>query len=247
VIESWRLVIGNAVALARLALLPFLIFVALNRLEKAFMPEGMSVLAWDLLFMILAGPPAVMLLMPWYRRLLAAGDPSLASPPAMGWSLVLMLRWAGLDILFFMAVAPALAMLTQAAMVGGEFTPRGEVIIFNYASIIVGSYLFYGRMGLALPAAAAGADHRYRRSWAMTSDNGWRIGLAILLCALPLEFLIGSLRAPLLVVENPTPTLLYLDAALGAVFRIVNELLGAAVFAQYYLARTTAAPEEDED
>ena len=40
VIESWRLVIGNAGSLARVALVPFLIFIALNRLESAFMPEG---------------------------------------------------------------------------------------------------------------------------------------------------------------------------------------------------------------
>jgi hypothetical protein len=101
VIESWRLVIGNAGALARIALIPFLLFIALHRLELAFEPEGMAILAWDLLFTILAAVPAVMLLMPWYRRLLAAADPAMQARPAMWWSVVLMLRWAGLDILFF--------------------------------------------------------------------------------------------------------------------------------------------------
>ena len=74
VIESWRLVIGNAVALARIALLPFLLFIALHRLGTTFKPEGMAILAWDLLFTILAAAPAAMLLMPWYRHLLASGE-----------------------------------------------------------------------------------------------------------------------------------------------------------------------------
>ena len=48
VIESWRLVIANAGALARIALVPFLLFIALHRLEATFEPEGMAILIWAL-------------------------------------------------------------------------------------------------------------------------------------------------------------------------------------------------------
>jgi hypothetical protein len=245
VIESWRLVIGNAAALARVALLPFLLFIALHRLELAFKPEGMGILAWDLLFTILAAVPAVMLLMPWYRRLLTVADPSMEPRPATWWSIVLMLRWAGLDILFYAGMAPILAMSIQEVAVGGEPTPRLDIFVFYWTMLVMGSYLFYGRMGLALPAAAAESDHSYRRSWAMTRDNGWRIGFAVILCWLPIQFLIETLRGPL-AVENPTLAIQYLDAALGALLRTVNELLVTAVYVQFYLART-AAPEGAEE
>lgn len=244
VIESWRLVIGNAAALARIALVPFLLFVALHRLEAAFEPEGMATLAWHLLFTVLAAVPAVMLLMPWYRRLLTVADPSMEPRPATWWSFVLMLRWMGLDVLFFAGMAPVMAMSVQAIAAGGEPVPRLDIFVFYWTMLIMGSYLFYGRMGLALPAAAAESDHSYGRSWAMTRDNGWRIGFAVLLCWLPLQLLIGTLREPL-ATENPTLAIQYLDAALGALLRTVNELLVTAVYVQFYLART-APPLEGE-
>lgn len=235
-IESWRLVIGNAATLARTALIPFLIFIALERLQWAFRPEGEAILAWNLLFTILAAPPAVMLLMPWYRQLLAAADPGLAARPATWWSMVLMLRWLGLDIMFLAVLAPALVITAQVIAAGAEAAPRFEIVLIHYALVFIGSYLIYGRMGLALPAAAAESDHKYRRAWSMTGDNGWRIGLAIVFLALTLEFPIAILRLPL-AVENATMAMQYLDAMLGALFRVVNELLSTAVFAQFYLAR----------
>ncbi len=245
VIESWRLVIGNAAMLARIALVPFLIFVALNRLEAAFKPEGTAILAWSLLFTILAAPPAIMLLMPWFRQLLAASDPAMAAPPAMWWSIVLMLRWVGLDIMFFMALAPIAAVSIQMMTAGGEPAPGNSgIVVFYVATFVISAYMFYGRMGLALPAAAAESDHSYRRSWAATGNSGWRIGFAVILCLLSVQIPIDSLRAPL-AVENPTLAMQYIDAVLGAIFRILNELLSAAVFAQFYLARA-AGPAEDE-
>ena len=245
VIESWRLVIANAGALVRIALVPFILFVALHRLEAAFKPEGMAILAWNLLFTILAAVPAVMLLMPWYRRLLAAADPAMKARPAMWWSVVLMLRWVGLDIMFFAALAPIAAISLQTMAAGAEpASANSGIVIFYFATFIISAYLIYGRMGLALPAVAAEADHGYQRSWAATGASGWRIGLAIVLCWLSINIPIEMLREPL-AVENPTLAIQYLDAALGAAFRTVNELLGAAVFAQFYLARK-APPLEGE-
>ena len=156
-----------------------------------------------------------MLLMPWYRRLLAAADPSMDGAP--GYLVVRRSDAAlgGLDILFFAGMAPVMAMSVQAVAAGGEPAPRLDIFVFYWTMIIIGSYLFYGRMGLALPAAAAESDHSYGRSWAMTRDNGWRIGFAVLLCWLPLQLLVGTLREPL-ATENPTLAIQYLDAALGA-------------------------------
>ncbi|MBE9558603.1 MAG: hypothetical protein IMF08_17225 [Proteobacteria bacterium] len=244
VIESWRLVIANAGELARIALVPFLLFIALNRLEATFEPEGMGILARDLLFTVLAAPPAAMLLMPWYRRLLSTADPAMAARPAMWWSVALMVRWVGLDIMVFAALAPVLAMAIQADAAGGEAAPPPEILFIYLTTIIIGFYLFYGRMGLSVPAAAAESDHRYRRSWVATRENGWRIGLAFLLCWVPIQFLIEILGEPL-DVENPTMAMQYFNAALGAAVRVLSELVGAAVFAQFYLAQT-APPLEGE-
>ena len=244
VIESWRLVIVNAATLAKGAVIPFLLFMALNRLESLIKPEGMAILPWTLLLTVLAAVPAVILLMPWYRKLLAVGEPSLASRPKTWWSIILMMRWAGLDAMFFAMMMPITIISIQIVAAGTEATPRPELALVYYASIALGSYLVYGRMGLALPAAAAETDHGYRRSWAATADSGWRIGLAILLCWLSVLIPIDLLRHPL-AVEDPTLAMQYLDAALGALFRVVNELLGAAVFAQFYLAHKSA-PRESE-
>lgn len=245
VIESWRLVIGNAAALVRIAFVPFLLFLALHRLAAAYEPEGaMAVMAWSLLFTVLPAVPAVMLLMPWYRMLLTPANPALATRPATWWSIVLMLRWAGLDTMFFAGMVPVMAMSLQVTSAGGDLATRPDILVFQLTMIGIGSYLFYGRMGLALPAAAAETDHSYRRSWAMTRDNGWRIGFAIILCWLPLQFLVSSLLEPL-ATEDPTLALHYLDAALGALLRTVNELLVTAVYVQFYLART-APPLEGE-
>lgn len=244
VIESWRLVIGNAGELVRISAIPFLLFLALNRLETAFKPEGMAALAWTLLFTVLAAAPAAILLMPWYRKLLSKGNPGLAARPRAWWSIMLMLRWAGLDVMFLAGMAPVMAMSIQVVAAGADSAPRPEFILIYFASVAVGSYLIYGRMGLALPAAAAESDHGYGRSWAATGNNGWRIGLAIIICWQSVQIPIDILRAPL-AVEDPTLAMQYLDAALGALFRVVNELLSTAVFAQFYLART-APPLEGE-
>lgn len=245
VIESWRMVFGNAAALVRASILPFFLFLGLHRLEELVRADGVvSGLAWGLVFTVLAAVPAVILLMPWYRQLLAVHAPAMSAEPAPGWALILMLRWAGLDVMFFIAMAPISALMIQSTPQAGESaagTPG--LVIFYYATVVIGAYLVYGRMGLAVPAAAAESDHSYLRSWFATRDIGWRIGFAVLICALSIEIPIGILRAPL-AVEDPTLGMQYLDAALNAVFRVVNELLGAAVFVQFYLAGMAGQPEQ---
>ena len=240
VTESWRLVAGNVAKAARMALLPFLMFMALHRLEDAVTPEeGMAILGWRLLFTILMALPAAMLLMPWFRLLLAGHDPAMANPPSTSWTGVLMLRWVGLDIMFFAALAPIMAINIQANMAGpGAPANMGGMYILFWAVFILGAYLIYGRMGLSLPAAAAQSDHSYRRAWAGSGGFGWRIGFAVILCWLsilmPVDILRGSLE-----LEDPTAAVLFIDAVLDALFRTVNELLSAAVFAQFYIAANT--------
>jgi hypothetical protein len=238
VIESWRLVFGNLRELLRIALLPFLLFMILHRLQQVVMPdEGLVILAWTLLFTILAGVPATILLMPWLRRLLAAADPELASrQPASGWSLVLMLRWIGLDVMFLMALAPISAMEIQAQLASGSEPAEPTIAAFLFIPIFVfSSYLIYGRMGLSLPAAASESDHRYRRSWQSTTQTGWRIGFAVVLCWLSVQIPVDVARASL-ASSDPSMAAQVLDAALAALFRTVNELLSAAVYVQFYIA-----------
>lgn len=239
-VESWRLVIGNANELARVALLPFLLFAGLHRLQMVLTPEeGMVILAWTLLFTVLSGIPAAMLLMPWYRKLLSAADPELvARKPALGWSFLLMLRWVGLELMFLAALSPfyALTIQTETANGGSPQEPSG-IGLLAVPVFILGAYLFYARMGLSLPAVAAEEDHRYLRSWRSTAEPGWRICFAILLCWVSIQVPIQILHAPL-ETDDPSSAVELLNALLSATFSTVNELLGAAVLAQFYLART---------
>jgi hypothetical protein len=238
VIQSWRLVLGNARDLVRIGLVPFVIFMGLERLEKAVMPdEGYAVLGWTLLFTILPAVPAAMLLMPWLRSLLAARDPALAARPVGWWSVVLTLRWAGLDVMFFAAMMPVTVMSIQVGMEGGgQPGEAAAIFIMFWAIFILGSYLIYGRLGLSLPAAAAESDHSYRKAWSVTGSYGWRIGFAVILCWLSIQIPVDLLREPLKS-DDPTAVALFLDAALTALSRTINELLSAAVFAQFYIAR----------
>jgi hypothetical protein len=240
VIESWRSVFGNAAPLARASVLPFFLFLALQRIDQIVgTNEGAYRILWGVVSTVLSAVPAIILLMPWYRHLLAARIPALASRPALGWSFVMMVRWAGLDVMFFIAMAPITAVLAQSGQQGSEAASGvAGAVLFYYMALVIAAYLIYGRMGLSVPAAAAESDHRYMRSWLATRENGWRIGFAILICWLSIEFPISILRAPL-AVDNPTLAMQYLDATLAAVFRVVNELLGAAVFTQFYLASLT--------
>ena len=240
VLESWRLVLGNARTIVRISLVPFVIFMGLERLEKGVMPaEGMAIMGWTFLFTVLMAVPAAMLLMPWLRLLLSARDLAMASRPAAGWSVVLTLRWAGLDVMFFAAMAPVMLMSIQAGTAGA--TQPGDaagIFILFWVIFILGAYLIYGRMGLSLPAAAAESDHSYRKAWSVTGSYGWRIGFAVILCWLSIQIPIDLLREALKS-EYPSSAALFLDAALTALFRTINELLSAAVFAQFYIASTT--------
>lgn len=246
VLESWRLVLGNARDLVRIGLFPFLVFMGLARLETAVMPEqGFAVLGWTLLFTILPAVPAAMLLMPWLRSLLAVRDPALAARPVAWWSIVLMMRWVGLDVMFFAVMAPVTAILIQMGMAGGgEPGQAAGIFILHWVIFILGSYLIYGRMGLSLPAAAAETDHSYRKAWSVTGSYGWRIGFAVILCWLSVQIPVDLLRETMKS-DDPTAVTLLLDAALTALFRTINELLSAAVFVQFYLA-STARPMQGE-
>lgn len=236
VLTSWRLLFDNLRFYLRFALLPFAMFMALHRLEEIVKPEaGMAILGWTFLFTVLAAIPATMLLMPWFRMLLAARSPALAARPAGWWWVVLGLRWAGLDVLMFLALAPVLGMAIRVVSAGGAQVPHPELVALYWATMILGGYLIYGRMGLSLAGAAAEADHRYRISWAATRHNGWRIGLAIILCWLSVDLPVDFLRSALAEAE-PSPAVDILDAAFAALFRTVNELLSAAVYVQFFLA-----------
>lgn len=240
VIQSWRLVLGNARHLVRISLVPFIIFMGLERLQEAVMPEaGMAIMGWTFLFTVLTAVPAAMLLMPWFRLLLAVREPAMAARPAAWWSVALTLRWAGLDVMFFAAMIPVMVMSIQAGMAGaGQPGGGGEIVLLFWVIFILGAYLIYGRMGLSLPAAAAESDHSYRKAWSVTGSYGWRISFAVIVCWLSIQIPIDLLREPLKS-EDPSSAALFLDAALTALFRTVNELLSAAIFAQFYIASTT--------
>ncbi len=235
VVGSWRLLLADPPRTARLALLPFFLFLALHRLDSILAPEGVAKVAWGLVFTVLAAVPAMLLLMPWLRGIMAAADPRLNDRPAAGWHLVLLQRWIGLNVMFYVMLLP-LQIYTIGLETPGEAAAAqgsGGVALLFMLLLMLGTYLFYGRMGMALPAAAAEHDHSYLRSWRATRETGWRIAIAILICAASVLIPISGLSRPLLVAD-PTLAQQYLAAALHALFQVADELLGAAVLVQFY-------------
>lgn len=241
---SWRELLQHAGAALRYAALPFLLILALKRIEVWLDPQGMAALTWGFAFTVLFAAPATLLLVPWYRYMLSA-TPEFAARPAMWWSAVFLARTMVLELLLFAALLPSQAVFVQIQAAGGEADPALSSMVLILFLLLAPALYLYARSAMVLPAAATEGDHAYSRSWRMTASSGWRIVGILLLCALPL-YLIGLGLAGPRPEAGLLPTTSFVRSALTAALAITGELISATVLAHLYL-RLGGGDEEDEE
>jgi len=234
VFQAWRLLIENSGAALRMAVLPFLIFLAIHRLVDMADPEGFSAVGWMFFNVVVFPIPAALLLVPWYRHVLSARWPELAERPAHWWYVTFMLRTLGLELMLFAVQLPSAIAGLLAVQSGGEPDPElARMSLFLLLALAPGFYL-YARTAMALPAAAAGGDHSYAQSWRMTDGAGWRI--ATLVFILWFTFLVINGLALGVPAEGADPALPpFLESAIRAAVDVVRELTMAGALALVYL------------
>jgi len=226
VLDAWRMLVEHSGAALRNAVLPFLMLVAMHRVSVVVEPEGVQVIAWQVLYVAVFPIPAALLLVPWYRLILSAQRPELAARPAQWWYIVFMLRTLGLELMLFVFHAPSIAAGILAMEGGGEPDPQMlRLALISLAALAPGFYL-YGRMALALPAASGAGDDSYGKSWGVTRGAGWRIaGIVFVLWFM--FYILNVMAAGL----EPGVFASAVDAAID----VARELTMAAAIALVYL------------
>jgi len=226
-LQAWRILIEHSGAALRIAILPFLILLAMHRLVGIVEPVGLQAFGWQLLYVAVFPIPAALLLVPWYRLILSAQRPELADRPARWWYVAFMIRTLWLELMLFAFQLPSLVVGIMA--VDSSDTPDPGVallvLLLFFVTLVPGFYL-YGRAGLSLPAAAAGDDDSYGRSWRTTDAAGWRI--AGIVFVLWFTFFVISGMLP-----GTSPGIL--ASAINAAIDVVRELAMAAALALVYL------------
>lgn len=225
--ESWRQVTGSASIWLRQALLPFLLLLALNRLDAQIGSQDVAGLPWRFVHVLLYALPMAWFLVPWYRTIL----PKSGGPAPAATYLRFVLRWLGLDVAFFVVVLPARLLLIRIAALDGEADPQMSGLFMLAALLVVPALYAYARCSLAIPAAAAGADSRYGQAWRRAEGNGWRIIGAALLASSPILVLL--MLVPVAADPELPPT--FARSVLLTATQIVLELVVATVLARIYL------------
>ncbi len=231
-LQAWRVLIENSGAALRVAVLPFLMLLAMHRLIDVAEPAGSQVFGWALLNVVIFPIPAALLLVPWYRLILSAQRPDLADRPARWWYVAFMIRTLWLELMLFAFQTPALVAVIMATQNGD--TPDPELVqlarLLFFLALAPGFYL-YGRAGLSLPAAAGGDNNSYGRSWRMTGGAGWRIAGIVFVMWFSF-YIIGGIVSGA-TAEGAPPGILV--SALSAAIDVVRELAMAAALALVYL------------
>ena len=226
-LQAWRILIEHSGAALRIAILPFLILLAMHRLVGIVAPAGLQAFGWQLLYVAVFPIPAAVLLVPWYRLILSAQRPELAHRPARWWYVAFMIRTVWLELMLFAFQTPSLVAGIMA-MENGDTPDLGLAqlaLLFLLVGLAPGFYL-YGRAGLSLPAAAAGDDDSYGRSWRTTDRAGWRIAGIVFLLWFTFFVISG-----LLPVTSPG----IVASAVSAAIDVVRELAMAGALALVYL------------
>jgi len=233
VVGAWRILASRSHEAARLALVPFLLFFALRRLDSYVDSGEGAMLEWSFIYTVLYAAPAAVLLVPWYRAILG-GEAAPLRIPVETWRRFLV-RWLALEGMFFLALLPL--HIAAIRMQNGAPAATGAIPLTAIAVIPLALYL-YSRCSLALTAAAIGAPDGFRQSWHLTEANGWRIVGAAMLAIAPL-FAAGMILDALLP-EHPSPQVDFASSALLAGLAAATELVGATVMAVIFRRLTRA-------
>ena len=237
--ESFRFLFENRNDALRLAFVPFLVFLALHRLDDYLEPDGWAELPWTIITLIAYSVPATWLLVPWYRRVLAR--------EAVGTDIALPVQtrflkyWVGLEIFPLMVWLPVVIgnILSQAG--DAEPDPRLEALTLLSLALVPPVIYVYMRIYLAAPAAAVGKEGGIIRSWLATMGNGWTIFAVQMMWYAPMFPLV--MVASLLAAEDAPPTQGFVGSILLSVFFVLTELIFATVFAHIYKRLDPAARE----
>lgn len=226
VTESWREVAGNAASWLPRALFPFLMLLALNRLDAQLDSPDFAGLPWRFVFTLLYALPMTWFLVPWYREIVAG-----AAGPAAGIDYTrFALRWLGLDVGFFIATLPFRLVMIQRAGLEEHPDPQLGMLFLLAAVMVIPALYGYARFSLAVPAAATGADHRYDHAWRTTAENGWRIAGAAILASAPIILAMTFVPRG----DPDLPPAFALSVLVSAV-QLFLELLVATVLARIYI------------
>lgn len=226
VIEAWRVLIDNTGAALRIAVLPFLILVAMYRLLAMAAPSGLEAIGLQFLFVIAFPVPAALLLVPWYRLIVSARRPELAGRPATWWYVAFMVRTLGLELMLFVFQLPILIASIMVPQDIETLEPRLALLMWMLFLLVAPGFYLYGRAALSLPAAAGAGDDSYGRSWQVTAGAGWRIGGIV---AIPwIIFLLISWLLSGIPAGIPA-------SVVGAAIDVIRELTMAAALALVYL------------
>ena len=238
VVESLRYLLDHRVEALRLAAVPLLLSLALDRLEHLLEPSGWALLPWMFLRLIAYSLPATWLLVPWYRRILL-GEPVSGSAPTHARFLQ---TWLSLDVLPLLVLMPlAIAGVMSDGQGAGADLEFGRFATMSTVFLLPPVIYVYMRCYLAAPLAATGREGGYLRSWLTTSGNGWAVFNTQLLWyapVLPLLYVASGLSP-----ENPTTTESFIGSVLSSGFFILVELIFATVTAHIYLRLDPAARE----
>ncbi len=236
IVESLRYLLVHRAEALRLAAVPFLLSLALDRLEHLFEPGGWALLPWMFLRLIAYSLPAAWLLVPWYRRILL-DEPVSGSAPTHARFLQ---TWLSLDVMPLLVLMPlAIAGVMSVGQGAGADPEFGRLAMMSTIFLLPPVIYVYMRCYLAAPLAATGREGGYLRSWLATSGNGWAVFNTQLLWYAPVYPLlyIASGLYPV----NPTTTESFIGSVLSSGFYILVELVFATVTAHIYLRLDPAA------
>lgn len=233
VAESWREVATAAASWLPRALVPFLLLLALNRLDAQLDSPDFAGLPWRFVYVLLYAVPMTWFLVPWYREILTG-----TTGPASGIDYArFALRWLALDIGFFVATLPFRLVLLHLSGIDGEPGPQVTGTALLTVVLVPPALYAYARFSLAIPPAATGAHIRFQHAWQITQGNGWRIFGAAIAAS-------GPIMVAMMLVPKGDPDLppVFALSVLVTAVQLFMELLVATVLARIYMLLYSNGP-----
>ena len=199
--EAYGRVLGNLALLARAALLPFLMTLAL--VVVSFPMAASPLLAG--LAMILGFLPYTIFGVSWHRLTLLG--PTAGAPPLVpAWA---RRHWrflgylAAVTLIGYGVAVMVLSIALTVAQPGAEVMPLAWSVVLIAGAFILAYVMM--RLSFVFPAVAVDEAYRLRHAWTHTKGQGLRLLAAVLVTAVPmlaLTWVLSALFGAFLVVET---------------------------------------------